>query len=185
MLGVPIHAPASKEPRKVETISDNQLSSGLEEDNSFKEFFIKKGVATKIFDVGLEVKACVDFNVKMRLTPLEDVEEISKKLNCDENLQIAGIVIDIADVKGFFNRCEQVKIRHNIHPIHWETCQTLSLRLYESVSSSDYVEVNTELTADYIIVCPQEEGGQQGGGWPNNGYDGWFQPCVRGLCPHL
>ena len=102
---------------EVETVSDEApadlidrfevLSPDLEDNDKFNEFFIKEGVETKVYDVGLEVKGCVDFNVKMRMAPLEDAEELSRRLTSDEGLQIAGTVIDIEDAKGFLSPAER------------------------------------------------------------------------------
>ena len=127
-----------------------------EDEDGFNDFRIKHGRKTHISQTDLEVFSRSTFNVRMRMTPMEDVNDLSEKLMQEEELCIAGPVIDIEDAQGFLDKCEEIKIRHNIH--NWETCEKFELRLYRSTKSLCYEILDAELTADYIVVKPQKGG---------------------------
>ena len=71
---------------------------------------------TIISQVGLVVFAGRNFfDIKLRMTPLDDVQDIAGRLSEEEgDLCIAGPSIDIEDVEVLPSKSEVIKFRHNI-----------------------------------------------------------------------
>ena len=130
-------------------------------EDEFHDISVDYGKSTSISQVGMEVLAPSNFDIKLRMTPLDDVQDIAEGLGEEEgDLCIAGPSIDIEDVEVLLSKSEVIKFRHNI--LKWDTCKKFELRLYRSTKSTHYEELKAELTDDHIIVCPNNPYGQQG-----------------------
>ena len=123
-----------------------------------------------ISQVGLEILTQSNFDLRLRSTPIENVQDFAERLSEKGDFCIAGPVIDVEDVDVLLNRAVGIKIRHNISK--WDTCENFELRLYRSTKSKRYKRIKAELTEDHIIVCPnnpfdQPSTNQRGQGAPN------------------
>ena len=112
----------------------------------FTNIWIKQHQRTKIIQAGVEVVGGNSFNLKLRMTPLEEVRELSQNL-AEEDFCVAGPVIDVEDAKEFLDHCEEIKLRHNVK--NWKTSR-FELRLYKSTTSSSYKRIDACMTAEHI-----------------------------------
>ena len=71
--------PENKESKEV--ISTLNIALEFDEEDSFHEVCISRDRKTHISQTDLEVFATSTFDVRMRMTPLEDVTDLSEKLN--------------------------------------------------------------------------------------------------------
>ena len=71
-------------------------------EEEFHDISVDYGKSTSISQVGMEVLAPSNFDIKLRMTPLDDVQDIAERLSEEEgDLCIAGPSIDIEDVPPF------------------------------------------------------------------------------------
>ena len=129
-----------------------ELTDELRGEEEFKKFDLRKKERIRLLGSSLEVEACTESSIIVRMTSMQKATEISIKLE-EEDAAVAGAMLDVQNVEAFLCMNGYVGIRHNVY--NWKTSKVF-LRLYRDPNSEDYEVIDIQVTKDYIVVHPKE-----------------------------